>query len=66
MGRDKRRVFEDIKTRVWQKLLGWKSKLVSQVGREVLIKAVVQAIPSYAMSVFRLPFGLCDELERMV
>ena len=66
VGRDKRRVFEDIKTRVWQKLQDWKSKLVSQVGREVLIKVVVQAIPSYAMSVFKLPFGLCDEFERMV
>ena len=66
VGRDKRKVFEDIKTRVWQKLQGWKSKLVSQAGREILIKVVVQAIPSYAMSVFRLPFGLCDELERMV
>ena len=65
VGRAKKRVFEDIKSRVWQKLQGWKGKLLSQAGKEILIKAVAQAIPTYAMSVFKLPIGLCDELERM-
>jgi hypothetical protein len=31
-----------------------------------LIKAVVQAIPTYTMNVFKLPQKLCTELERMV
>jgi hypothetical protein len=36
------------------------------VGKEISIKAVSQAIPSYAMSVFRLPNALCDEINSML
>ena len=45
---------------------GWKEKLLSQVGREVVLKAVVQAIPSFAMSCFKLPVGLCNDIESMI
>ena len=66
VGRAKRRAFHEIKDRVWRRLQGWKEKLLSQAGREVLIKAVIQAIPSYAMSCFKFPAGLCAELSSMV
>ena len=48
---------------MWRKLQGWEGKLLSQAGREVLIKAVIQAIPTYAMGCFKLPAGLCNEIE---
>ena len=32
--------FDNIKQRVWKKLQGWEGKLLSQAGREILIKAV--------------------------
>ena len=31
-----------------------------------MIKAVVQAIPTYIMGVFKLPMSVCDDLNRMV
>jgi hypothetical protein len=65
VGRAKRRAFHEIKDRVWRRLPGWKEKLLSQVGREVLIKAVIQAIPTYAMSCFKFLAGLCAELSSM-
>ena len=41
IGRKKKKAsFVYIKERVWQKLQGWEKKLLSQVAREVFIKAV--------------------------
>ena len=49
----------------WKKLQGWKGKMLSRAGKEVLIKAVAQSIPTYSMGVFQLPKKLCDELDSM-
>ncbi len=49
IGKAKKRAFNDIKDRVWRCLQGWKEKLLSQAGREVLIKAVIQDIPTYEL-----------------
>ncbi|XP_074321452.1 uncharacterized protein LOC141657962 [Silene latifolia] len=55
-----------VRDKLSNKLQGWRGMLFSRAGREVLIKAVAQSIPTYAMSVFRLPANFCDELRSMV
>ena len=39
---------------------------MSQVGREILIKAVVQVIPTYTMSCLKLLVSLCIEIESLI
>lgn len=66
MGRRKKASFDYIKERTWRKLQCWEEKLLSQAGKEVLIKVVVQVILIYSMSCFKLPLGLCHELENLI
>ena len=58
--------FAKIKYWKWKKLQGWEDKLLSQDRREVLIKAVAQALPTYTMSCFKLPVTLCHEIEALI
>ena len=39
---------------------------MSQAGREILIKTIIQAIPTYTMSCFKLPKGLIREIEILI
>ena len=66
MGRSKVLTFNYLKERVWKKIQGWKEKLLSKAGKDVLIKAVAQAIPSYAMSCFDLTKTLYDDIGSMI
>jgi hypothetical protein len=40
--------------------------MLSQSAREVLIKSIAQAIPTYVMGVFKLPFSVCDDLTKLI
>ncbi|CAJ2652404.1 unnamed protein product [Trifolium pratense] len=66
VGRSKKETFNYIKDRVWRKINSWSSKCLSKAGREVLIKSVLQAIPSYVMSIFLIPGSLIDAIEKMM
>ena len=66
VGRQKKACFNQIKERIWNKMQGWKERLLSQVGKEVMIKAVIQSIPTYSMNVFCLPLGLIKDIETMI
>ena len=51
---------------VHNKLSRWKEKLLSHAGKEILIKTVAQAVPTYTMSMFKFPNALFDEMTSMV
>ncbi|XP_062005568.1 uncharacterized protein LOC133722711 [Rosa rugosa] len=62
-GNSKRKALAYIRERIKQKLEGWKADILSQAGREVLIKSVAMAVPAYPMSVFLLPTSLCKAIN---
>lgn len=64
IGRNKSRVLGFLKEKMKQRVLSWKEKWISQAGREVLIRNVAQALPTYAMSMFLLPQEIIKDFER--
>lgn len=66
VGRAKSGAFKYLKDRLWNRVQGWMEQTLSAGGKEVLIKAVAQAVPTYSMSCFKLPRGLCLHLESLM
>ena len=66
ISRSKTNSFAQLKSKVAHKLTGWKEKLLSAIDKEVLIKAVAQAVPAYTMNYFNLPDNICDDLTSMI
>ncbi|GAA0170413.1 hypothetical protein LIER_40954 [Lithospermum erythrorhizon] len=52
--------------RVAERTRGKKGKVLSQAGKEVLIKSVTSAIPNYVMNCFKLPVGIIDNLNSVM
>jgi hypothetical protein len=65
-GRLNKGKLQNLQVRFTKRFMEWGDGLPSQAAKEILIKAVAQSIPTYIMAVFKLPLGLCDELNRMV
>ena len=63
VGKGKRKAFNRIKDQVGRKIAGWKGRLLSSAGREILIKAIAQTTPTYTMSCFKLPDSFCKDLK---
>ena len=63
VGKGKRKSFNRIKDQVGRKIAGWKGKLLPNAGREILIKVVAQATPTYTMSCFKIPNSLYKDLN---
>lgn len=49
-----------------KRMVSWKERDLSAAAKETLIKDVAQALPTYIMSVFKVPLTLCDDLMKHV
>lgn len=58
IGRKKKNFFNEIKLKVESKITNWLQKLYSCGGKQVLIKAMAQIVPTYAMSVLKILIDL--------
>lgn len=66
ISRSKDQIFGFIKENIKRKLQDWRNKLLSSAGKEVMLKAVSMAMPTYAMSVFKLPRKLCKDISSLM
>nr|XP_015876458.1 uncharacterized protein LOC107413102 [Ziziphus jujuba var. spinosa] len=62
-GSNKSKDFEELKKRVEIRLQGWKANLLSQAGREGLVKFVITTIPLYTFSTHKLPLGRLEDVN---
>ena len=66
IGRKRKDAFEYIKQRIRNKLDSWYNRFLTPAGREVLLKAVITALPTYTMTCFLLPKGLIKEITTIM
>ncbi|KAL0394358.1 UNVERIFIED_CONTAM: hypothetical protein Slati_4402000 [Sesamum latifolium] len=65
-GRLREALFKNIRGRMWNRIRGWNTKMLSQAGKGVLVNAVLQSLPTYAMFCFQLPSGFLRSLEYLI
>lgn len=65
-GRKKKDLFASIVTRMKQTASGWSSRFLSTAGKMTMLQSVLSAIPAFAMSCFRLPVGLCNQIQSVL
>ncbi|XP_019159994.1 PREDICTED: uncharacterized protein LOC109156596 [Ipomoea nil] len=66
VGRNKRVVFSYVEDKIRQRIGSWNKKLLSQAGKEILLKSVAQSMPIFSMSVFLLPETVCMSIGRII
>ncbi|XP_048229537.1 uncharacterized protein LOC125370011 [Ricinus communis] len=57
--------FGYLRDKVVHRLSGWKHKLFFLGGKETLIISVIQSLPTYVMSFFRITISTLDDIERL-
>jgi hypothetical protein len=65
-GRVSKGKFQSLQGKLVKRLMQVEENQMAQGGREVMIKAVRQALATYVMGVYKLPYGLCDDLDRII
>jgi hypothetical protein len=66
VGRSKKSTFTFVKDRVWKRINSWRGRALSKAGKEVMIKSVLQSIPSYVMSVYPIPETTIKENDQLI
>ncbi|CAA7045232.1 unnamed protein product [Microthlaspi erraticum] len=65
-GNKKTEMFHYIVDKVKERTQGWHKQSLSTGGKEVLLKSIAIALPVYSMNVFKLPTGICEEINSVL
>ncbi|KAM6582866.1 hypothetical protein CsatB_009868 [Cannabis sativa] len=66
LGRNKNSVLGYLRDKMQKRIQSWDNIFLSRAGKEVMIKSVVQALPTYAMNVFLLTKDICNQMESLM
>ncbi|XP_010495306.1 PREDICTED: uncharacterized protein LOC104772378 [Camelina sativa] len=66
LGGSKTKVFSYVRDRLQSRTTGWSVKLLSKGGKEVMVKSVATAVPTFVMSCYRLPKTITSKLTSAV
>lgn len=66
LGRATKETFEFMPTRIRNLIGTWSGREASCAGREVLLKSVAQAVPTYPMSCFLIPKDTCKKMKLVI
>lgn len=61
-GGSKVSILNYLKERLSERVQGWQTRFLSSAGKEVVLKAVALALPTYTMSCFLLPKTVCRKI----
>ena len=62
-GKSKVSALKYMTERIEEKISGWNKASLSQAGKEILIKAVASAVPTFPMSIFKFPKTTCKAIN---
>lgn len=65
-GHSKNVVFANVHDKLKARMTGWAKQFLSQVGKEVFVKAVTMALPNYVMSVLSFQLGCAETLRKQI
>ncbi|XP_028102574.1 uncharacterized protein LOC114301812 [Camellia sinensis] len=61
----RRRTWKPIIDKVNQKLASWKRRFLSFASRMTMIKSVLSSLPTYYLSLFKMPEGVAKEIDKI-
>ena len=61
-GGSKVSILSYLKDRMRERVQGWQTRFLSSAGKEVMLKAVALALPTYTMACFLLPKTVCKKI----
>jgi hypothetical protein len=63
VGLDRSDSFIYLLERIIERPKGWKERFLSMGGKEIILKAIIQAIQLFAMGIFKIPKKLCKHIN---
>lgn len=62
----KRDIFAGLVDKIRQRSHSWTTRFLNGAGKEVLLKAVLAALPAHTMSCFKFPLSLCKQIQSIL